>query len=917
MKPKLSKRQIFIGASLLILLWLFFAMCLFLRSLSTIEQDATERSLVATAKSNAEQVRFVFDRHIGTLKTIAVALEDYEAPHSPEALAYLERIAILEDYEALAVDYADGRSYLFDGTQHDISKQPYLSRLGSAKPLILDLAQTPFSAEAGISILVPLRSEGNTAVALHCILSPSQLSLLFDKTFFRTDSYYHLIDSKGNYVAAGNSPSAILMDSSFFDAIDALDYESGFSSTAILDSFRNRQAGFSKYSYDGQQRYAYHLPVGINNWVLMMISPKDLVEKTITLHRKNSILLSAQIFFIFLCTLVLIYLSQNRAKRTAILHEKCFRALAEQTGKLIFDWDLTTNRISCLSDFRSIFGRDPFTNGTADEAISQEVIHEEDRKVFRDVFSNIMQGKPVHNAVFRILDENDSYHWCSLNGLVVDDERGRPFKAIGSLESIDEQLRREGDLRRLAETDSLTGLYNKATTEFLIEEALSEPIVKGHLHALLIIDVDNFKNINDNFGHLYGDTVLSALSDILKHTFRSEDIVGRLGGDEFFVFVKNFASVELLYARAEAICNQFRHTYVENGQAVHISASVGLAIFPAHGETFDALYQNADIALYTVKANGKDNFFLYDGQNKPDYLSERAKVDTPALVETGFQENRIEYVFKLLYDAEDPVDAINATLRLITKHFDFLRSYLFELDESGQVAKHSFSWQGADAEGSPLPRSLPRETCSYQSTSSILILHETDSTLHESDRNYLQLHQLHAIVHFPIFEDKQLHGFIRFDDRKQARTLSRTELNELGTLCHVLCAFLVKQRSSERELQHYAALRETMDHLDSFVYVVDPLRYEILYENKKVRALTDLSSVGKTCHQSYRGCAFPCEDCPISANQQGADRKVHMRDEKRKLYLRVSATPIRWAGGLNAMLINGVDISEYQDDLYL
>lgn len=918
MKYREFRRWMLIVASALLLLWLLFAMFFFMRTLSKIEEQSTEKSLMSTASSNAEQVRFVFEQRMNTLKTIAVALQGYDSLHAPEALAYLDQVAALEGYEHLSVDYSDGRAFRSDGKQYDISQMPYLERMYSIQPFVLDLMQTPMDEAPAISIFVPIRTPyGEPGAALHGSFTPAQLSTLFDKTFFRAEGYYHLVDGNGAYVAAGNSPAAVLMDTSFFDAIAALHYKKDYSAAQILEVFEHRKPGFSKYSYEGEERYAYYLPVEINNWVLMMIAPKDNVEQTSNLHTRNSMLLSGQVLCVFLLTLLIVYVSQSRAKRTAILHEKCFRTLAEQTGKLIFDWDLTTNRITCLSNFKSIFGRNPFTDTGAEDALRQNVIHEDDRDVFRDVFTSIMQGKPVNNAIFRVLDEQGGFRWCSLSGLLVDDEKGRPFKAIGTLENIDEQVHREHDLRRKAETDSLTGLYNKATTEYMIREALAEPLPGGYMHALIIIDVDNFKNINDSFGHLYGDIVLSSLADGLKRIFRANDVIGRLGGDEFFVFLKNFCSVDLLYARAEEICQQFRHTYVENDLSVTISASVGLGIFPTHGTAFDLLYHHTDIALYTAKANGKDGFFLYDGQEKPDYFSSRTDLDPHGVVQKTFKENRVEYVFKLLYEAEDPVQSINATLSLISEHFDFLRSYIFELDPTGGFANNTFAWQSEEGL-LPLPRTMSCSACSCLATgkdaNDVCILTEECKGLTTADREYLRYHGLHAIIQFAICDQGRPVGVIRFDDRKPLRTLSHAELDEVATLCHVLATFLLKQRSREREMQQYEAIRATMDHIDTYVYVIDSENYQILYENQRVIDLTGESSLGQSCYMRYRDRKFPCEDCPMQARNRQEGKPNHLFSEKFGLYLRVSVSNIQWVEHREAVLICSVDIGRKQED---
>jgi len=128
----------------------------------------------------------------------------------------------------------------------------------------------------------------------------------------------------------------------------------------------------------------------------------------------------------------------------------------------------------------------------------------------------------------------------------------------------------------------------------------------------MFIDIDNFKGVNDSLGHLYGDSILIQLADTLKPMFRTNDIIGRIGGDEFFVFLKDLYSEKLISDKAKEICKQFHRVYEENGVSCEISASIGIAVFPKHGYTLDTLYRNADTALYLSKEKGKNGFTIFD-----------------------------------------------------------------------------------------------------------------------------------------------------------------------------------------------------------------------------------------------------------------------------------------------------------------
>lgn len=313
--------------------------------------------------------------------------------------------------------------------------------------------------------------------------------------------------------------------------------------------------------------------------------------------------------------------------RRLILNEKCFKALSEQTNKVIFEWDFAKNKITSMTYFGALFGREPITESSAEEALSVKAVHPDDREVFRGVFREIIAGNAVSNVRFRVMDAQDEYRWCSLSGVVIKDENGVLYKAIGSLENIDEQLHREAELRLKAEIDQLTGLYNKAATENMVKSILLDPYTETCQYAFMIIDVDNFKGVNDHLGHLYGDMVLTQLSNALRALFRNNDIVGRVGGDEFFVMLLDFNNESVLNKKAAEVCKAFRRAYTCGEITVNISASVGISIFPEHGRQYETLFKHADVALYHTKAKGKDGFSIYTGNETTDYRDTRTEID--------------------------------------------------------------------------------------------------------------------------------------------------------------------------------------------------------------------------------------------------------------------------------------------------
>lgn len=166
-----------------------------------------------------------------------------------------------------------------------------------------------------------------------------------------------------------------------------------------------------------------------------------------------------------------------------------------------------------------------------------------------------------------------------------------------------------------AHIDQLTGILNKRSFEEYTENVLKQTDLSKH-HAIILLDVDNFKGVNDTLGHTYGDKVLAEIGNILRTVFNSDDYLGRIGGDEFCVFLNIPDSrqndyAEFIRTKCEDLCRAFHNNYTGDDNGYKISASIGAAVFSQHGTDFSQLYKCADLALYESKHKGKDTYTIF------------------------------------------------------------------------------------------------------------------------------------------------------------------------------------------------------------------------------------------------------------------------------------------------------------------
>lgn len=184
-----------------------------------------------------------------------------------------------------------------------------------------------------------------------------------------------------------------------------------------------------------------------------------------------------------------------------------------------------------------------------------------------------------------------------------------------------------------AHIDQLTGILNKLSFEEYTANRLSNSLTIEN-HALILIDVDNFKGVNDTLGHAYGDKVLADIGTLMRNTFPKADYLGRIGGDEFAVFINSLPTeINVNYQgyvriKCEELCEGFRNHYTGDDGNYKISASLGVAFFPDHGSTFLELYAQADKALYFSKHQGKDTYTFFSQELPEQEESNHEKTET-------------------------------------------------------------------------------------------------------------------------------------------------------------------------------------------------------------------------------------------------------------------------------------------------
>lgn len=230
---------------------------------------------------------------------------------------------------------------------------------------------------------------------------------------------------------------------------------------------------------------------------------------------------------------------------------------------------------------------------------SRIVVHPDDTEKLMEVY----QGKLMETIEVRTRDSQSkgSWHWNQVRCSVIYNVNQVPIRTIGTMKDITKEKRKESRLIKQAQRDSLTGLLNQATTKAAAKQYImkKEPGKQG---ILMVLDLDHFKRINDEMGHLYGDYVLTETGKILSDSIRADDIAGRVGGDEFLILLKNIEK-EKARKRGEEIIKAISR--IGRKGKTEISCSIGIAVITSESGTYEEIFNKADTALYRAKNTGR------------------------------------------------------------------------------------------------------------------------------------------------------------------------------------------------------------------------------------------------------------------------------------------------------------------------
>lgn len=364
------------------------------------------------------------------------------------------------------------------------------------------------------------------------------------------------------------------------------------------------------------------------------------------------------------------------------------------SNQILFEYNLARGRIRLEAQPISA-GERCFVCRFPNNELTEEQVQHEDRAIFRHFCCQMRAGQKICKAELRLIlgEEN---RWVNVLAKAVCDSKGNAIKYVGRLLDVNEQKLEKEKLLYQAQRDPLTQLYNQNMIRKMVENQLHGTDLQPGV--LLILDIDNFKRVNDQFGHYFGDFVIRGVADQLRAVDLPGCVAGRIGGDEFMLLLPGVTQ-EQAENTARDILQGIIRIFQDDGGTHGVSCSIGIAEYPDCGQTYAEVFQKADAALYAAKLAGKNRYCFYNQENGTDLKSDQGYFNTyqmeercPPMAKGGEETDWGEMILSMLNRTTKLDQVIPLVLRVLGTQLEVDKISVMEFITEEQAALCAYQW---------------------------------------------------------------------------------------------------------------------------------------------------------------------------------------------------------------------------------
>ncbi len=538
-------------------------------------------------------------------------------------------------------------------------------------------------------------------------------------------------------------------------------------------------------------------------------------------------------FFFNLCASLTVFMHDTRIEEIKIQKQR-FEALISIDSRRVFEYDVESDVwLLTRPDEKGIDHRKSFENFSESAKKLRHVLYA-DWDVFDEFIYKCRFGEPSFSVQMRLRDRKADYLWYELKAKTLFDNENKPVTVIGTLENIDERKRRELRMADNNMRDPLTKLYKRAYARQLMEEYL-ETQDGSEYAGFLIIDIDNFASLTENMGATFADEVLRSIATDLDEIFYTSDILGRAGGDEIVILMKNIKAVEDIEKKIREIQNIVRNTYSEAEMNFASTVTIGASVYPTDGKGYKELYYKAEKALAHAKQRGKDAYRFYEAAKESIYESyqieekhNKIKMQNEMELLQGVKENEslFEVAIKLLEESKDTDSAINLLLRQITRQMgvdgilirrrvghEYKTEYPYHcILLNVPVIEDSFSSEMTEEEWN-------NELAYIKENNGFACCNDVEELENELIKKAAMKNGLRSFARASFFEKNDYVGSIDVVNFTSVREWSKEDKITIQTLANVISSYLLKMKAFEDAT-------ETVERLTGYDAVTGLCKYE-------------------------------------------------------------------------------------------
>jgi len=595
-----------------------------------------KNSLVSFAEQGAETVETRLDAFLTEAEAIAA-----NSIVCDDTLPVETRVNELKKYTELysgrKLAFADlnGNLYTTDSAILKINDREYYKKALKGESNISDPIHSRLDGSLVIVFTTPIKNRDRIIGALSIAYPITFLSEITDKVRLGESGSAFILDREG-YTIAHRDRSLVLSRVNILKTPP----DAGLKKLVEIEGkMIQGEKGAAEYRYEGISKYIGYCPIGDTGWSIGVTAPKT--ELLTELNRVFAIFIELIIFGTFILLIVF--------SRTRLLHSKLLKYLkdsqrmTEITNLIILIVNSEGELITCNRYGTRMLNRLGIGPAQKDRGLNIfDLIPEDEAERLKGVMASMQLHESsasfdltlrngdsavyLYSSIYREKETRDEYKIFSIDLTERVEQQNRLQESYEELKRVYNELAATNEkMEKLAYTDNLTKLPNRSAIYFELYGFLADK-GKDARSALIYIDADNFKLINDSFSHLVGNMLLIEIAKRLDDIKNENEVVGRFEGDEFVVFIKEYDSLKEVISRVETIMGVFSEPFNINGKNFHINVSAGISFYPENAQDPDELLRSADVAMYHAKKTGKNRYVMFE-QFMDDELIKRLNIE--------------------------------------------------------------------------------------------------------------------------------------------------------------------------------------------------------------------------------------------------------------------------------------------------